>query len=271
MRIRSIKPEFWRSPDVTSLPLAHRFLFIGLWSYVDDNGVGKDEMASVIGDLFAEDMLRDSRETVARVSEGLSLLSERGLIRRYSVDSRAYLFIVKWEKHQRIDKPAKPRFPRPDGDLPVDESPFATPSRQSRDTLATGTGEQGNRGTGEQRSSGTVVPAAREIESAFDDAYSHWPKKVDRKQALDRFKLASKTMGLAALTASVIKFGDAYAATTEKRFVPALGVWLNRERWTDDLPAPDITQRRPTRGDQNLAFVTELHRQQQANQLGIES
>ena len=33
MRIRSIKPEFWRSDDITALSLEDRLLFIGLWSY----------------------------------------------------------------------------------------------------------------------------------------------------------------------------------------------------------------------------------------------
>ena len=44
MRIRTVKPEFWRSEDVSRLPVADRLLFIGLWSYVDDNGVGVDRV-----------------------------------------------------------------------------------------------------------------------------------------------------------------------------------------------------------------------------------
>ena len=70
MRIRSIKPEFWRSEDVARLTWHDRLLFIGLWSYVDDNGVGIDHEPSIIGDLFAADMFSDPRETVARVSRG---------------------------------------------------------------------------------------------------------------------------------------------------------------------------------------------------------
>ena len=228
MRIRSIKPEFWRSPDVTSLPIAHRFLFIGLWSYVDDNGVGKDEMASVIGDLFAEDMLRDSRETVARVSEGLSLLSERGLIRRYSVDSRAYLFIVKWEKHQRIDKPAKPRFPRPDGDLPVDVSPFATPSRDSRDTLAPGTGEQGNRGTDKRHVQGKPALA-----SEFASFWTLYPRKQGKADALKAFTAARKKTP----AKTIIDGAQAYALLNigeDKSFLKLPGGWIRGERWEDE-------------------------------------
>jgi hypothetical protein len=148
LRIRSIKPEFYRSPDITDLAVEDRLLFVGLWSYVDDNGVGRDVESDIIGDLFSMDMFRDSRETVARVSRGLSNLSERGLIVRYTVDDRPFLFVSAWERHQRIDKPAKPRYPRPDAEKAI----LATLSRHPRDIPAPGTGEQRNRGTEEQDS-----------------------------------------------------------------------------------------------------------------------
>ena len=143
MRIRTIKPEFWRSQDVSRLDIETRLLFIGLWSYVDDNGVGADRESVIAADLFADDMARDPRETLARIQRGLATLSEAGMITRYTVENRDYLYISNWERHQRIDKPNKPRLP-----LPTSENAeFATLSRDSRDTLAPGTGEQGNRGT----------------------------------------------------------------------------------------------------------------------------
>ena len=111
MRIRSIKPEFWRSRDIANLNWDARLVFIGLWSYVDDNGVGKDIDYDIIGDLFAADLIKDPRETVARVSRALASLSEAGLIYRYEFDGTPYLEIATWSRHQRIDKPGKPRYP----------------------------------------------------------------------------------------------------------------------------------------------------------------
>lgn len=146
MRIRSIKPEFWRSHDITSLAIADRLLFIGLWSYVDDNGVGVDDEATIIGDIFARDMFGDPRETVARVTGGLSRLAAGGQIVRYTVDERRFLYVTAWDKHQRIDKPGKPRFPRPEADSSI----LATSSRDSRESVALGAGEQRNRGAEEQ-------------------------------------------------------------------------------------------------------------------------
>ena len=116
MRIRSIKPEFWRSDDISCLHIEDRFLFIGLWSYVDDNGVGKDKLASICADLFAADLFADSRETIARVSRGLQNLSEAGRIQRYTVEGRDFLYVNNWPKHQKIDKPNVPRLPPPPGE-----------------------------------------------------------------------------------------------------------------------------------------------------------
>lgn len=148
MRIRSIKPEFWRSEDISALDVEDRLLFVGLWSYVDDNGVGVDRLATVAADLFASDIERDPTDTFARVSRGLQNLSEAGLIERYEVDGKRFLHITNWEKHQRIDKPNKPRYPLPTSG---NEIP-ATSSRDSREIPAPGTEEQGNRGAEEQPS-----------------------------------------------------------------------------------------------------------------------
>jgi hypothetical protein len=152
MRIRSIKPDFWRSEDIKALPFEVRLLFIGLWSYVDDNGVGIDDPRLIAADLFAlEDDPKDIREYVR---DGLARLSRGLQIVRYEADGRRLIFITNWDKHQKIDRPGKPRHPRPET-IPTrpngDELGLPeTFSRESRDSLDAGAGEQGNRGTGEQ-------------------------------------------------------------------------------------------------------------------------
>ncbi len=162
MRIRSIKPEFWRSQDVVSLRRDVRLLFIGLWSYVDDNGVGVDDYRQVAADLFAlEDDPIAAREFTR---EGLATLFAAGLVARYTCAGKAYLYITGWH-HQRVDRPSKPRYPTPTEcevtcTNTTTDSALATPSRQSRDTLAPGTGEQRNRGTEEQGSTDSSSPSA---------------------------------------------------------------------------------------------------------------
>jgi len=147
MRIRSIKPEFWRSEDIGALNWDHRLLYIGLWSYVDDNGVGRDIDRLIVADLFALD---DPRDTLATVSRGLQTLFCRGQITRYEVADKPYLFINSWERHQRIDKPNKPRYPLPTCEDAVIREGLATVSRGSRETPSPGAVEQRSRGTEEQ-------------------------------------------------------------------------------------------------------------------------
>lgn len=74
------------------------------------------------------------------------------------------------------------------------------------------------------------------IDDAFERAYKSWPKKVEKKKSHDKFRLLAKKHDPDWLTDQVIRFGTAYANTTESRYVPALVVWLNGERWTDELP-----------------------------------
>ena len=271
MRIRSIKPEFWRSEDISSLDIPDRLLFIGLWSYVDDNGVGQDRESLVAADLFADDLSRDPRETLARVSGGLERLSEAGRIVRYTVDGRAYLAVTNWERHQRIDKPNKPRYPLPTSENAVLTDTLATPSRDTRDTLATPSRlEQGNRGTGEQGSNTLGHPAGdreridpsgahdeRDDEhdasgtqsedappqaaSAYPPVFEQWwgeyPKKVGKRRALKDWKQAVKREPAGEIIAATRRFAEYHAACgTEKRFIPNPSTWLNRDGWGDELP-----------------------------------
>ena len=226
MRIRSIKPEFWRSRSISSLAIEDRLLFVGLWSYVDDNGVGIDRLSTVAADLFADDVESDPRETFARVSRGLANLSDAGRIIRYTVENRDLLAIVNWDEHQRIDKPAKARYPLPTRDDAVIRDTLATPSRDLRETPATGTGEQGNRGTGEQTRSADAEPA-------FEAWWKLYPRKVGKGQARKAYTSALKKADADTLADSAEAYGQKVIGT-DPRFIAHPATWLNGERWLDE-------------------------------------
>lgn len=77
------------------------------------------------------------------------------------------------------------------------------------------------------------------LDREFEQAWAHWPKRTERKKSHDAFTRAARRRGVDTVVADVTRFGDAYAAAAEEvRFVPALSVWLNGERWTDPLPIP---------------------------------
>ena len=159
MRIRSIKPEFWRSDDIDALDWDTRLVFIGLWSYVDDNGVGIYKMSNIVSDLFANDFYRDPTETLSRVSEALNRLESRFMIDLYRVGDRDFIYITNWERHQRVNNPNKPRYPLPTSENSEPIEGLSRSDVEPRETLSPGTGEQRSRGTGEQSSSSAKPPA----------------------------------------------------------------------------------------------------------------
>lgn len=245
MRIRSIKPEFWRSLDIAALSIEDRLLFIGLWSYVDDNGVGVDRVPIIAAELFADDLSRDPRETLGRVSDGIGRLSECGLVQQYSDGSRDYLAVTNWERHQRIDKPNKPRYPLPTSENVTIRDTLATPSRNSRETPAPGTGEQGNRGTesspdGERVQSGSnhpnEPPAASSYPATFERWWSAYPRKQGKRKALAEWRRATKRVDRDELVTKTKTFANFHAREgTDKQFIPLPTTWLNRDGWDDEL------------------------------------
>lgn len=105
-----------------------------------------------------------------------------------------------------------------------------------------------------------------DLDRLFDEAYSHWPKKAERKASSEKFKLKVRQHFAAApydLVTQIRRFGQAYAQTTEVKYVPALCYWLNRERWTDELPAPELS-RAQQRTQNNLGVVEHFASQRKA-------
>lgn len=252
MRIRSIKPEFWRSQDVADLPREVRLLWIGLWSYVDDNGVGVDDFRVIAAELFALDDPVEAREFVR---DGLATLSRGFQIARYVVDGRSYLRINGWDEHQKIDHPGKSRFPLPpenhsaieDGESPGEKpepsqtnTEFATPSRNPRESVAPGTGEQGNRGT-EKDTSADAANAPEPDPDPFDAFWSAYPRKDNKRTARKAFARTAKAHGSGKLIEEVQRWAGLWSgAGIEKRFIPHAATWLNQERWDDEPPPPRL-------------------------------
>jgi len=166
MRIRSILPKFYESEDIGAMDWHTRLVFIGLWSYADDNGVGRDIPSLIAADLFPFDLSRDSRDTLARVSDALQTLSAGGQIIRYTLEKKPLYFIVKWDEYQRVDKPAKTRYERPTSTNAEIRETVATPSRDRRETVAPGEGEKGRRG--EVTSSASAAEAREDVTELLD-------------------------------------------------------------------------------------------------------
>lgn len=110
-RIRTIKPGFFRSLTIASLPVSTRLTFIGLWTYVDDEGRGVDDPRLIKAELWP----LDDTYTAKKVDRDLDQLAAAGRVERYAVDGRRYLRITTWAEHQRINRPQPSTLPTPCG------------------------------------------------------------------------------------------------------------------------------------------------------------
>lgn len=107
-RIRSIKPEFWTSGQIMDCQPLTRLMFIGTWNFCDDAGNHPAEPRRIKAQLFPGDDTVTSKSVLGMLQE----LSANALISFYDgPDGLKYFHVTGWQKHQRIDKPQKPRFP----------------------------------------------------------------------------------------------------------------------------------------------------------------
>ena len=245
MRIRSIKPEFWRSPDIVQLSLEDRLLFIGLWSYVDDNGVGRDEEALIAADLFPHDLSVSPHGVLKRIHGGLKRLSEAGLITRYIVKSRQFFEVRTWERHQKINRPSAPRFPRSDHPEAVLTEPSVSPQWE----FSAGAGDQG---AGDQDS--LAQPSGSSVRR-FDEFWNTYPRKVGKQKARAKYAAAAKRADEETIIAGAQRLATD-PNLPERQYIPHPTTWLERDGWEDE-PLPPRQQPR-TFGEQKLDRINAL-------------
>jgi len=243
MRIRGTKPEFWKSRRIASVSWDARLVLKGLESYVDDNGVGVDDIELIVTDVFPRDMFASPRETVARVSEAISELYQAGLVHRYEGNGDALLYISFWESAQRIDKPGKGRNPRPDGTFEYKDSDIRESVASPPETLAPVTGEQRNRGTEEQRKK--TCPAKPNDADEFIDWYLEYPRKESKGVAEKAYVKARKFASAEDLVEGAIRYRE--DPNREQQFTKLPATWLNGKCW-EDGPLPARTGTLPQSG-----------------------
>lgn len=114
MRIRSIKPEFFRDPDTTGRwPAELKLFYIGMWMFADDEGRFPWEPDLIAADLYPY-------ERGADVAGLLTQLRDAGRALRYEAGGRAYGFLPKFSRHQKINRPTPSRLPPPPQGLTED-------------------------------------------------------------------------------------------------------------------------------------------------------
>lgn len=151
-RIRSIKPSFFQSDDVSALPLRARLTWIGLWTHCDDAGRTKDHARLIKAAIWPLDNV-----SLADIEQDLETLAGHGRIVRYEVDGQRYLAIVNWDVHQSIQKKTPSRIPAP----PNGYTNGHVALREDSGSGIAGKGEEGKGREGTRARDAEVAPSPK--------------------------------------------------------------------------------------------------------------
>ena len=101
MRIRQVKPEFWRDERLADLAPDVRLTYIGLWMIADDSGWMRLSMAEIGVDLYPYLDRRDREEMVSRA---IGILIDHGRVVPHSCH---HAHLPNLTRHQRLSSPDK--------------------------------------------------------------------------------------------------------------------------------------------------------------------
>jgi len=162
MRIRTIKPEFWRHEVMAQLPAETQLLALALLNMADDEGYFEANPRIIRGEVMP------FRDDLRSISGGLAELSGVGWIDLRETSGHGQVgLLVNFQKHQRVSHPAKSKlrtyFDASDSHE-VLWSDSAGPPEDVRREQGTGNRE-GNREVEEE---GTSSPSPRKPPLQFD-------------------------------------------------------------------------------------------------------
>jgi hypothetical protein len=174
-RIRTVKPDFFRSPDTAKADFPVRIFYQAMWCWADDFGVGETNINGLLGFAFPDDdgfTAQDVRRFCADVAQHFDVTF-------YEVSGRHFYAIPSWEKHQKLERRAERRKnPPPDHPDAVPDlrfHPCADSAPDIRRELGAETVlEQGNGKGNAGRGSGNFLSGATQVshQSADDVAPS---------------------------------------------------------------------------------------------------
>ena len=96
LRIRQVKPDYWRDDRLATLTDTERLVYIGLWMVADDAGWFRESVTGIATDLFPY-LSRPARER--RVSGALATLKALGRIESHPC---GHSHIPHLTDHQRL-------------------------------------------------------------------------------------------------------------------------------------------------------------------------
>ena len=106
-RIRTIKPDAFKSESLSAISRGARWTFAGLWTYCDDDGLGRADPRLIKAELYP----LDDSTTAADVDNDMNELIDAGCLHTYMSGGKVFIHIPGFRRHQRINRPTPSTLP----------------------------------------------------------------------------------------------------------------------------------------------------------------
>jgi hypothetical protein len=251
-RIRTVKPEFFRSDQIAECSALARLLFIALWCLADRRGRLEDRPKRIKAECLPYDD--------ADANELLAELYRAKVIVRYRVGDQDLIQIVTFERHQRItgseadSESFLPPYSGNETDTKENHQGKSVELSEkhpgnTQETLRT-TGKEGREGREGKEYIGRSETRPAQKLDLFDKLRSIYPKRSGSHrlpQAKAKFtKLATNGVGHERIIAGATRY-RAWCDKTEKtgtEFVMQLATWLNQGCYDEPY---DLASAKPSR------------------------
>ena len=226
-RTRDIRPDFFKHEELAECSPLARLLFIGLWGLADREGRLQDRPKKLKAEILPYENC-----CVDTLLQELANSKDKFII-RYEVESKNYIWIPTFIKHQRIH-PKEPEsvIPAPE-DIKGDIQNHGLP-RLNHDLSAASCTKPSCTSS---PSSPTRSPKPPEGESeGFQKFWSDYPKKTTRKDCVDHWRSHTLDTKLQEILNGLNGWKTTDQWTKENgKFIPDPIRFLRRERWKDEL------------------------------------
>lgn len=106
-RIRTIKPVHWSDKRLALISLPAHLLWIGTWTFSDDEGVFEGDANFIKSQVFP----RRTDVTIGQIDEWIKELVGQKFIIPFTFEMELYFITRTFKTHQKIDKPYPSKVP----------------------------------------------------------------------------------------------------------------------------------------------------------------
>jgi len=228
-----IRPEFWTDGKISECSVSARLLFIGTWTYADDNGNLDMCLMQLHNTIFPGDTKISNKNIASMLDE----LITHGLLIPYSVNGNKYLNIKNFLKHQKINRPSPSSRPRFDESLILTDYSLSTHPEVKRSEV-------------KERSKS--CKSARQEIAYTDDFLKFWseyPRKIGKQVAFESYRRVVPEYPSEDVISAAREYADyCEKEKKEETFILHPSTFLNKGRWKDycfDRDGPQEAKEKP--------------------------